>query len=602
MLSILEFPHDGRIWRVDWFGEVSRNPEVPSEALVETFISPLRTDPSKTDPSANSAVEHSERKGIEIGVGQLPYVHIGSLWKNGERMEIRAGTSDTFVNIDIGPKTVLLVRADKTEGGIPLIPPNYYRLGSKSALSSFCLVVRRKNDPYGIIIPVMEAIRFYYASSTDLARAIFNGEFPQNPDFLLNREKSDLDIVNEDGKELKIFRFFPRRHMSDYDGYTVGRILFSDVANRNVQRIFNSMMKNKMNEGLSLPESGFPFIGTTTLNVHRKRIKCGDLWRNLVLTIDWCSGPFPFDRLSVEWNRGGHSPGEYAESNPLILSREGRQVSPPKNSGNMTIRSDRDPAILAGIVQYTLPSDRFGAMDGKSIIKVDPEDVEEEPGEEEVRLAALDLPITSYGTGEGSYGKSHSAPLEFVEDKNPGSDVKAFLSFQIFIDALPILNKATGIQAVFRVVGEPASPRGVTSFFPANRYHPQSHWEYLRFRTKQKRRAIIVDIALQNRHFCVVEIERRETENYKTYLFYVPDYSKLEDKTVRSVLEHLVKKEGRLKDEDSIPGIQWDSLIHTWENAEECGEKIMRKIMGMEPLPEEVKTFTSDDKEHPDGG
>lgn len=37
MLSILEFPHDGRIWRVDWFGEVSRNPDVPSEALVEIF-------------------------------------------------------------------------------------------------------------------------------------------------------------------------------------------------------------------------------------------------------------------------------------------------------------------------------------------------------------------------------------------------------------------------------------------------------------------------------------------------------------------------------------------------------------------------------------
>ena len=401
-------------------------------------------------------------------------------------MEIRAGTIETFPNLTISPETVKLVRADRTENGIPLIPSNYYRLGTRSALRSFCLAVQLEDDPYGIIIPVMEAIRFYYASSTDLSRAVFNGDFPLNPDSLLDTQKSGIETVNEEGKELKIFRFFPRRHMSDYDGYTVGRILYSKVANRNVRRISDSIMKNQVNEGVALPESGFPFIGTTTLKVHRKRIKCGDLWRNLVLTIDWCGGPFPFDLLVVEWNRGGHSPGEYAESEPLILSRAGRRVSPPKNSRDMTIRSDQDPAIQAGIVQYALPSGRFGAMDGKSIIKVDPENAEEEPAEGEVHLASINFPITSYGTGKGSYGKSHSAPLEFVEDRESGGQSKSLLSFQIFVETLPHLNKIPGLQAVFRVVGEPASPRGVASFFPSCVYRPQSHWEYLWFRTNRR--------------------------------------------------------------------------------------------------------------------
>lgn len=567
MLSILEFPHDGRIWRVDWFGEVSRNPEVSSEALVETFISPLGRDPISVDPSSNHAVLHSERMRIEIGVGQLPYVHMGSLWKNGERMEIRAGTIETFPNLTISPETVKLVRADRTENGISH-PLQLLQLG---------------DDSYGIIIPVMELIRFYYTSSTDLSRSVFNGNFPLDQDSLLNTHKSSIETVKEDGKELKIFRFFPRRHMSDYGGYTVGRTLYSKVANRNVRRIFDSIMKNQVNEGVALPESGFPFIGTTTLKVHRKRIKCGDLWRNLVLTIDWCSGPFPFDRLVVEWNRGGHFPGEYTESEPLILSRVGRRVSPPKNSGDMTIRSDQDPAIQAGIVQYAIPSGRFGAMDGKSIIKVDPENAEEEPVEGEVRLTSINFPITSYGTGKGSYGESHSAPLEFVEDRESGEGSKALLSFQVFIDALPHMNQSDGIQSVFRVLGEPASPRGVASFFPSDRNNPRSNWGYIRFRTKHKRRAIVLDVEFDKRHFCVVEIERRETENYKSYIFYVPDFSRLDDKTVRSILEHLLKNEGRLKDEDSIPGIHWDFLIHTWENAEECGEKIVSKIGSIWP-------------------
>lgn len=87
-----------------------------------------------------------------------------------------------------------------------------------------------------------------------------------------------------------------------------------------------------------------------------------------------------------------------------------------------------------------------------------------------------------------------------------------------------------------------------------------------------------MDIEFEKRNFCMVEIERRETENYKSYIFYVSDYARLEDKTVRSVLEHLVRNEGRLNEEDSIPGIRWDFLIHTWENAEECGEKIIHRM------------------------
>lgn len=488
-------------------------------------------------------------------------------------MEIQAGASGTFKNLTISPETVRLVRADQTEGNIPLIPSNYYKLESSSALRSFCLAVQWENDPYGIIIPVMEVIRFYYARSTDLSLAVFNGEFPSDPDSLLNAEKSGLDIDNKDGKEMKIFKFFPRRHLSDYDGYTVGRILYSDVANRNALRISGSIRKHKMNEDLGLPESEFPFIGTTTLKVHRKRI-LGRTWRNLVLTIDWCSGPFPFDHLSVEWKRGGHATGEYEESDPLTLSRAGRQVSPPKDS-DMTIRSDQDTTIQAGFVQYALPTGQFGAVDEKSIIKVESEDAEEPSGRKDVRLAGRNFSPQSYGTAPGSYAESSSARIDFVEDKNLGPNAAVPVSLQMFIDARHIINKTDGFQASFRVIGTPAPPRGIASFFP---HSSQSHWEYLRFRAKHKRRAIIVEVEFKNCHFCVVEIERRDTENYKAYLFYSPNYARLEGEAMQLVLEYLVKNEGRLKEENFNPGIQWDFLIHTWVDAEECGEKIINKI------------------------
>ena len=38
---IEEFPGDDRYWRVDWFGAIERNPNVPSEPYVQLVISPL---------------------------------------------------------------------------------------------------------------------------------------------------------------------------------------------------------------------------------------------------------------------------------------------------------------------------------------------------------------------------------------------------------------------------------------------------------------------------------------------------------------------------------------------------------------------------------
>lgn len=74
---IKEFPDDGRIWRVDWFGGVERNPQVPSEPKIQLIISPVVD--GATDYAAISAVNHEERRSISIGVGQLLLVTIGSL-------------------------------------------------------------------------------------------------------------------------------------------------------------------------------------------------------------------------------------------------------------------------------------------------------------------------------------------------------------------------------------------------------------------------------------------------------------------------------------------------------------------------------------------
>lgn len=87
-LRIKEFPDDGRIWRIDWFGGIERNVQVPTEPKNQLIISPARD--SAINFASTNAVDDDERKTITIGVGQLSLVSIGSLWQN-QRCLIKGG-------------------------------------------------------------------------------------------------------------------------------------------------------------------------------------------------------------------------------------------------------------------------------------------------------------------------------------------------------------------------------------------------------------------------------------------------------------------------------------------------------------------------------
>lgn len=89
-------PADNRYWRVDAFGAIIRNHNVPSEPFIQIVISPfLDTELTSKEPKSLAAVnatDYGQQQSIEIGVGQLPFISIGSVWKNGYIQVYKAGT------------------------------------------------------------------------------------------------------------------------------------------------------------------------------------------------------------------------------------------------------------------------------------------------------------------------------------------------------------------------------------------------------------------------------------------------------------------------------------------------------------------------------
>ena len=168
VIQIKEFPNDGRVWRIDWFGAVRKNDNVPTEPTIDVYLRPV----SVTDKTsiADFGWLNKERICCTIGVGQLPVLTIGSLWKNGKLLDYQVIVPSNLPNVNIAEDSVRLIEAaHKDQTGYIINKAAFDIGGFKNGLSARCLAIESDGDPYSIIIPVAEVIRFYYAiPETDL--------------------------------------------------------------------------------------------------------------------------------------------------------------------------------------------------------------------------------------------------------------------------------------------------------------------------------------------------------------------------------------------------------------------------------------------------
>lgn len=559
---IKEFPHDGRTWRIDWFGAVERNASVPTEPTIEVVASPLK--PDAKDPASNGAVVHEERQTIRIGIGQFPAIAVGSLWKNGRCLPTLAGRIETFRNLSISPQTTRLIATDHAEHGEPLIPSGYHKVGGKG-LSAKCLAVTWKNDPFGIVIPIAEIIRFYYATSTDLAHALFAGDFRHNLLSIIDPEKSGYLAASR----RCVLRL--RQEFADEDGWLIGRILNSTEAFQGAATVHDSLMRESANRYRAYPECAFPFSGNTTLQAHCKPVKSLGKWRYLVFSLARCSGQFPFDELEIVRENDGRTAAPETD-----IPDEEKQTAFPGKQSNLAasdkareIQSGTEPSKNIEVSRFALPSERFGAIAGKKPIKPDKEQCRYKSG----ALGRFEgAELMAFGTGQGTYGETDSAPAKIVTEKTRSRALPA--SFDNLLAAIELLDGYSGAKASIR------EPDDTIESMPLLKPRKYRQWSYLDSERKTPRRVVVADILAEGRNFCLIEFEWREKEHgFKVGLVCLPDGSVIGNHQLYKLLLRLAREEGRW---DNIPnppcGMRLRTLKHTWSTVQDYAKAVREKI------------------------
>nr|WP_321255093.1 hypothetical protein [uncultured Pseudodesulfovibrio sp.] len=560
---IKAFPKDGRKWQIDWLGAIKANSQQSIEPTIEVIIRPLGGRSSSVNE------EGAQQDVVDVGVGLLPFLRVGSVWLNGRSCPGFLGFSRTFKQITISSKSVISFRANDYDPelgkGYYIVPKWEYEFG-KNGLNSQCLAIKNNDDPYGIILPAIEAIRFYYAGSTNLTSLSLFGAYDNYLTDIINPEKSGY-LIEQERCVLRL-----RRWITDDDGWTIGRVLHEPLAKAGVQRIYQSILPYSVEGACVYPTCSFPFEGET-------RWMARGIWietipgkrRFLIFELTRCSSPFPFKQLHVTRDNDGR---KAAKETDIPEDEKQPCWTIPKSTTSLKgkeaeLQTGTDPQRYVKPMLLDMIGERFDELSGKEIIKTEKIENPYKSGQ----LAGLhSVPIESLSTGKEVGGKQPVGPVKVQEiTRRKGAEP----SFEILLEASEILNMKEGFTASMRSVSydQFVTPR----LKPENR----RQWPYLDFKTKALRCVWGMDIVYNEISYCFVDYELRRKGERTAGLLRNLNGSEITYSDFGIILHGLSISEGNW---ENLYFIQHDLVAikrkHTWINGEQCAEAIATMIMG----------------------
>lgn len=562
---IREFPHDGRLWRIDWLGPVRGNPGSSSEPTIDVILSPVRD--KRPNPYTTYDVHNEERLASQIGIGQLPLLRICSLWKNGRLLDTAAGKRFTLQNINISKDTVSeILTSNKNNDGSWTIPASVHSVtksGLAQGFDTHCLTIAYGDDPFGIIIPVPEVIRFYYACSTYLSHAAFSGTYQHNIASIIDLDKSGF--LAENNKRL-VIRL--RRWLYDDDAWTIGRLIADPVARTGARMIHDSLLKATASGNIAYPRSTFPFVGRVNWTFRGLSFKHNDSERYLVLELLRCSSPFPYEELEVTRDNDGRTP----EYNAVPDEERKPSWVGPRNvhldKAKAELQSQEDPQAGTKPYKIALATDRFDALDGKAILR----DPKTESKYKAAELTFLPAHIANQlGTGQGTYADNTTAQANVLASHVKKPTLPA--SLERIDDIAAELNKYDDVAAT--VIPSHGEEIVLPLFSPSGR----AQWPYLDSHERTRRRVRAIQICYRDMEYFFVEFEQRKDEKKTAGIFWSALSSTISQLDFYHALWTLSETSGIWNRSDFLrSGIQCRKMKHTWPSTSACAASIYNVI------------------------
>lgn len=535
------FPEDNDSWRIEWFGGISYNPRVPSEHLIEVAL-------ARVPPSAGSKIHpkylslRTERKNVQVGIGYLPYLALGTLWQEGHPDARELMISEKSFQIDVDKQH--FISADTRVNGDWVIAPSRYPFGDNwQALKDTMLVaIEYGGSPYGLLIPAIELFRFYYATSTDLTKAACWGDIQKIYDHKESRRLGDGN-----------FKIHLKQNLSKHDAWTLARYIESPEMQHQMEQFHRQIQTTQINAG-SIPvksvravKCGFPFSGKTTIRGRALNISSDAAKpRWLVLRLTGCTYPLPFGDVVADWD-DNYINIPIDEHDEEEGSGVDIPVYPPgkKRKPSNKLKSNVEPSRRWKPLEIQLPEDRFDGLKGKKLITA--------PGKErKVHFRVVSTTteiIDGFGSGDGTWGNSNLRPVRLQnvpQEKTPQPPKqKKPLPVDIanFMAAMHLLREKHGFTGSFIGVSDNNIHVDGSVFSTFPRRNPDTNrllkWPVLD--NGELRRLVVARIVSNGEIAYALEMERgAETENYSTLVVALKGFGEMSKAEWKKFLQQCI--------------------------------------------------------------
>jgi hypothetical protein len=559
--AIDDFPDDDLLWRIEWFGGVGYNTSVPSDPLIDVCLTQL--PPGETNPLSARSRSSQTKRTVKISVGLLPYISIASVWQ--QQRPVVTDLAACRHQLRVNTSSSRMVALGDVATNANAIPRRSYLFGASwpYVRRTLLVAIEQDGDPYAVMVPTAEIMRFYYTPSTRLAQALFWGEY--NEAFDAGRSG-----VFEGG----VVKIHLRRWLEDQDAWTLARYLCSPVMQREAGRLYRGLRLDQLNSAslISEPDQalrcGFPFEGPTTvrgifLSLQGPTRDSPPRW--LILRIERCSAPFPFDRVIVDRDNNS-MPGENAGDENLIpawakcenkLEREVKTPAPD------VFQSNQEPGRGLDPLKIDVIEDRFEYLSGKKLVKE--EKVVQRYRFSPMTVAANQI-LTGLGTGQGTWGPSNLqlAKLTTVQSQvQKRRDVPVLpASMETFVQAIELLAQERPCEVGLIGVGEADAAFGAHTLASFPTHDPRKDriaWAWIR-KENRPRRVAIAEIRSGDKIAYALEIERTNQEHAILVLARI-DLQKIDPVEWRAFLLMCARRRGWVS-EDEVPGYQRKTTTH----------------------------------------
>lgn len=285
--------------RVLWISKASKGADGVDRIRVywiETIVDPKDDYFDDCPPALNASVVT-----VDMPVSQLPIVHLNMLLHEGvagdpwyPRACLPFEKRFNFKHpIDFSPSNRRsFKRRELDESDNPFLMIKSDRLKEFAEADSTCLAVGVDGDPYGLIFPMPEILRFFYCQSTVLATAMFDGRV-QNPKehFYIESESSK----NADGS----VSITLRKGMLAGDARTIAQYYLDPLLCERAEKIsslLNGQADVDFKDILALP----PFDCAVDLDFYYVDYEIGGRKRRLVTRIIHSKHKPAFENLTFK--------------------------------------------------------------------------------------------------------------------------------------------------------------------------------------------------------------------------------------------------------------------------------------------------------------